>query len=118
MKSLEFHLVISLGKTSSLSEKPSEETRDCVTGWYELLRDPPAPNRAEVLTMGIKELVLGAVLRVPGDVLHAPLRQSLGRHAPCRAMWASVWASDWRATVPQHPTTGPCAPASPPCWDE
>lgn len=27
MKSLEFHLVISLGKTSSLSEKPSEGTR-------------------------------------------------------------------------------------------
>ena len=44
MKSLEFHLVISLGKTSSLSEKPSEGPRGCVTGWRELPRDTPYPQ--------------------------------------------------------------------------
>lgn len=105
MKSLEFHLVISLGKTSSLSEKPSERTRGYVMGQEEPLRDTPTPTRAVVLTMGIKEFLLRAVLRVSGNVLHAPLGQALGRHAPCRAISTSAWVSSLR--VAPSPTP-PC----------
>lgn len=57
-----------------------------------------------MLTVGIKELLLGAVLRVPGNVLHAPLGQALGRHAPWRAMSASASESKpgggWRGLPP------------------
>lgn len=94
IKSLEFHLVISLGKTSSLSEKPSEGTEGFCHG-VGCLRNtsvpPPSTNVASILTVSIKEFLLGAVLRVSGNVLHAPLRQALWGHATCRTTWASAW---------------------------
>ena len=58
-----------------------------------------------MLTVGIKELFLGAVLRVSGNVLHAPLRQALGRHSPCRAGSASASA--------QEPSLGRSVPPIP-----
>lgn len=69
MKSLEFHLVISLGKTSSLSEKPSEGTRGgrpLCHGWETFLRNTPTSTRARNADRGHQRTRLQSCSQSPG----------------------------------------------------
>lgn len=112
-KSLELHLVISLAKTSSLSDRSSAEaggkrgwggTPLCLHSHPQTASPPSSLSRDGASTVGIEKFLFGAVLRVPGNVLHPPLRQALRRHAPCHPQGISTHSPL------QRPRSCPTAP--------
>lgn len=70
IRSLELHLVMSLTKISSLSEKSSAgDSRQCTDG----NRRWDYRGNGRLFTVSVEELVVRAVLGVSGDALHPPL---------------------------------------------
>lgn len=116
MKSLEFHLVISLGKTSSLSEKPSEGTGGCVMGWEELLGDIPTPKKGLSADRGHQRTLPRSCSQSLGQCSACATQTSSGETQPLPGRLSLSLSPG--AQPGEGRSSHPCAPASPPCWDE